>query len=107
MLLYYFVGFQRGDGLFGPMIVRAPPSKNWHKDLYEVDEFTLTLYDWTHNMGSDMFLAHHHSNGDNKPRNLIVNSLGRYKSNNSDTNRISTAMPLTTFLVKKVKIFHF
>nr|KAF7421813.1 hypothetical protein H0235_009649 [Vespula pensylvanica] len=95
------IGFQRGDGLFGPMIVRAPPSKNWHKDLYDVDEFTLTLYDWIHNMGSDMFLAHHHSNSDNKPRNLIVNSLGRYKSNNTDTNRISTAMPLTTFLVKK------
>ncbi|XP_046822768.1 laccase-1-like [Vespa crabro] len=95
------IGLQRGDGLFGPIIVRAPPSKNWHKDLYDVDEFTLTLYDWTHQMSTDIFLAHHHSNGDNKPRNLIVNNLGRYKSNMNDTNKISTTMPLTTFRVKK------
>ncbi|XP_014604884.1 PREDICTED: L-ascorbate oxidase-like isoform X2 [Polistes canadensis] len=95
------IGFQRGDGLFGPLIVRAPPSKNWHKDSYDVDEFTLTLYDWTHNMGTDMFLAHHHSNGNNKPINLLVNSLGRYKSNNSDIDAISMKMPLTTFTVKQ------
>lgn len=85
------------------MIVRAPPSKNWHKDLYDVDKFTLILNDWTHNMGSDVFYAHHHSNGDNKPRNIIVNGLGRYKSNESDANAISMAMPLTTFRVKKVR----
>ncbi|KAI4484871.1 hypothetical protein M0802_012999 [Mischocyttarus mexicanus] len=94
-------GFQRGDGLLGPLIVRAPPSKDWHKDLYDVDEFTLTLYDWTHNMGADMFLAHHHSNGNNKPVNLLVNSMGRYRSNNSDIDATSTIMPLTTFTVKK------
>ncbi|KAK2575713.1 hypothetical protein KPH14_012102 [Odynerus spinipes] len=95
------IGFQRGDGVFGPMIVRAPPSKNWHKDLYDVDEHTLAIFDWTHNMGIDKFLAHHHADGDNKAPTLLVNGLGRYKSDEDDENSTSSIMPLATFHVKQ------
>lgn len=95
------IGFQRGDGVFGPMIVRAPPSKDWHKDLYDIDEFTLTLFDWTHKMGIDKFLAHHHSDGDNKAPTLLINGLGRYKSVDDNENSTSSIMPLTTFHVKQ------
>ncbi|XP_015121329.1 laccase-1 [Diachasma alloeum] len=93
-------GFQRGDGVFGPLIVRPQEGRDHHKDRYDVDEHIITILDWDHVSGNDKFLAHHHSTGDNKPPNLLVNGLGPYDSNHIDAN-IPKNMPYAEFLVDK------
>ncbi|XP_018402155.1 PREDICTED: laccase-4-like [Cyphomyrmex costatus] len=106
-------GFQRGDGVFGPLIVRVPPKMNWHKDLYDYDEHTLIVADWVHELGLTKFLAHYHADGHNKAPNLLINGLGRFvaqdnkdplfpksvKNSFSFTDQ-KTDMPITTFVVK-------
>ncbi|XP_076296818.1 uncharacterized protein LOC143217023 [Lasioglossum baleicum] len=94
------LGFQRGDGVFGPLIVRTPPEMNWHKDLYDIDEHVIQILDWTHELGIDKFLHHHYSGGDNKPPSILINGLGRF-TNAPSGNNASAAMPVATFLVKQ------
>ncbi|XP_053980315.1 uncharacterized protein LOC128877215 [Hylaeus volcanicus] len=93
------LGFQRGDGLFGPLIVRVPPSLNWHYDLYDVDEHTIQILDWTHRLGSDTFLNHYHADGSNKPPTILINGLGRFTVAQGGNN-VSASMPIATFVVK-------
>ncbi|TGZ54926.1 Uncharacterized protein DBV15_05335 [Temnothorax longispinosus] len=91
------IGFQRGDGVFGPLIVRVPPKIDWHKDLYDYDEYTLVVADWIHELSVAKFLSHYHADGHNKAPNLLINGLGRFIQ---DENETLTDMPITTFLVK-------
>ncbi|XP_032682635.1 laccase-1-like isoform X2 [Odontomachus brunneus] len=99
------LGLQRGDGVFGPLLVRVPPAKDWHKDLYDFDEFTLVVADWIHELSDSMFLAHHHSNGTNKAPNLIINGLGRYTT--IKENETLANMPVSTFDVKPNSRYRF
>lgn len=101
-IAYLFAGFQRGDGVFGPLIVRVPPKMNWHQDLYDYDEHTLIVADWVHELGLTKFLAHYHADGHNKAPNLLVNGLGRFKNKN----KTSADMPIATFVVKPVSFSH-
>ncbi|XP_076673352.1 uncharacterized protein LOC143371730 [Andrena cerasifolii] len=100
------LGFQRGDGVFGPLIVRVPPRRNWHKDLYDVDQHTILILDWTHESGIDKFLNHYYAAGSNKPPNLLVNGLGRFTSV-SNGNGASATMPIATFIVQPNKRHRF
>ncbi|CAK9821202.1 LCC4 [Anthophora plagiata] len=94
------LGFQRGDGVFGALIVRVPPKINWHYDLYDVDEHTILISDWTHELGIDKFLSHHYAGGDNKPPNLLINGFGRLPVHRDRNNDTSALMPIATFIVK-------
>lgn len=98
----FSLGFQRGDGAYGTLTVRVPPKVNWHYDLYDIDEHTILISDWTHEMGIDKFLTHHHAGGDNKPVNVLINGLGRFSANRNGNN-VSDLMPVATFTVKKVR----
>ncbi|XP_067620744.1 uncharacterized protein Mco1 [Eurosta solidaginis] len=73
-------GMQRGDGVFGALIVRRPHNMEPHGHLYDFDlsEHKMILQDWVHEAGVSVFASHHHSRGDNKPVNLLVNGRGRY-----------------------------
>ncbi|XP_072743518.1 uncharacterized protein [Anoplolepis gracilipes] len=93
------IGFQRGDGVFGPLIVRVPPKINWHKDLYDYDKHTLVVADWVHELGLTKFLAHHHADGHNKAPNLLINGLGRFIAIEGE-NKTLADMPISTFIVK-------
>ncbi|KAK9884427.1 hypothetical protein WA026_007274 [Henosepilachna vigintioctopunctata] len=90
-------GMQRGDGVFGSLIVKVPEEKDPHKDLYDfdLDDHVIILIDWNHVMGIQKFTSHHHSDGDNKPANLLVNGIGRFIGNDSEL------MPTERFKVKK------
>lgn len=99
-------GFQRGDGVFGPLIVRTPPKVNWHKDLYDIDEHIIQISDWTHKLGIDKFLNHHYAGGDNKPPNILINGLGRFTINRNGNN-ISAIMPTAIFTVKQNTTYRF
>ncbi|KAL6260451.1 hypothetical protein P5V15_007976 [Pogonomyrmex californicus] len=100
------IGFQRGDGVFGPLIVRVPPKVDWHKDLYDYDDHTLVIADWAHELGLTKFLAHYHSDGHNKAPNLLVNGLGRFIAI-KDENETLADMPITTFTVKPDSRYRF
>lgn len=73
-------GMQRGDGVFGALIVKVPKGQEPHGHLYDFDltEHKMIVQDWVHVPGISMFASHHHSNGDNKPLNLLINGKGRY-----------------------------
>lgn len=89
---------QRADGAFGSFIVRVPEDLDPHCNLYDYDltSHVMIISDWGHEAGLEKFIAHHHSNGNNKPINLIVNGLGRYGDN--ETNYVPTAR----FVVEQV-----
>ncbi|KAL9880339.1 multicopper oxidase 1 isoform 1-T2 [Glossina fuscipes fuscipes] len=73
-------GMQRGDGVFGAFIVNQPRSKDAHSHLYDFDlpEHKIIVQDWVHVPGISMFASHHHSRGDNKPPNILINGKGRF-----------------------------
>ncbi|XP_030081054.1 laccase-2 [Drosophila hydei] len=73
-------GMQRGDGVFGPLIIRRPKHAEPHGGLYDFDlsEHVLVVQDWIHEPGASIFAFHHHSSGDNKPHNILINGRGRY-----------------------------
>lgn len=100
-IAYLSTGFQRGDGVFGPLIVRVPPKIDWHRDLYDYDEYTLVIADWIHELGITKFLAHYHADGHNKAPNLLINGLGRFTAIKNENETLAD-MPLTTFVVKPV-----
>ncbi|XP_035778845.1 uncharacterized protein LOC118459510 isoform X1 [Anopheles albimanus] len=71
-------GMQRGDGAFGALIIRK--DNDMHELLYDQDlpEHVITVQDWGHEQGVSLFASHHHSTGDNKPPNLLINGRGKY-----------------------------
>uniref|UniRef100_A0A1I8GJY6 Plastocyanin-like domain-containing protein n=1 Tax=Macrostomum lignano TaxID=282301 RepID=A0A1I8GJY6_9PLAT len=58
----------------------GPAGRDPHAGLYDTDqpEHTLLLSDWFHELGATKFAAHHYSNGDNKPKGLIINGRGAF-----------------------------
>lgn len=100
-----YLGIQRGDGMFGPLIVREPAELNPHIDLYDYDlsEHVIVAHDWIEMSGIDKFLYFYHSAGDNKPTNILVNGKGRYEEFTSDDGT-TIYTPLARFVVDEVFI---
>jgi L-ascorbate oxidase len=75
------LGMQRGDGVFGALIVRNP--EELHENLYDFDmsEHIMISNDWTHLPATSIFTAHHHGKGSNKPPNILINGRGKYFGN--------------------------
>lgn len=73
-----------------------------HQELYDYDlsSHIITILDWGEETGNEKFIAHHHSNGDNKPSSILVNGLGRFKMFNF-TNQ-TEEFPVARFTVKQV-----
>ncbi|KAJ8669742.1 hypothetical protein QAD02_001001 [Eretmocerus hayati] len=94
------VGFQRGDGLFGPMVVKRSPKRNQLNGLYDKDEHIFLISDWDHEMGLDKFLGHYHASLDNKPPNILVNGLGRFEVRDEENSQ-TEIMPTAVFTVKQ------
>lgn len=90
-------GCQRGDGVFGSFVVRAPKERDVHRDMYDVDVHVLTVTDWLHELGIRKFLAHYHGSGNNKPETILINGRGRYRVFND-----GSRTPLARFSVTRV-----
>lgn len=73
-------GIQRSDGAFGALIVRQPETRTANAHLYEFDlsEHTLFIQDWIHVTAVNNFNSFHHSIGDNKPTNILINGKGKF-----------------------------
>ena len=95
---------QRVDGLFGPFIVRLPEEVNPHRDLYDYDlsSHIVTILDWNEVVGMDKFVAHHHSNGDNKPTSMLINGKGIFPEH-SDEDNSTVLAPTERFVVEEVR----
>lgn len=79
------LGLQRGDGVFGAMIVRNPSDPLDKLYDFDMSEHTIITNDWTHMPANSVFTAHHHGGGDNKPPNILINGRGKYFGNMSTT----------------------
>lgn len=72
---------QRADGSFGALIIRQPyedippAARIYDHDLLD---HVMIMQDWEHRTGISVFHSFHHSIGDNKPLNILVNGKGRY-----------------------------
>ncbi|KAK5650033.1 hypothetical protein RI129_001062 [Pyrocoelia pectoralis] len=95
-------GFQRADGAYGAFIVRTIEEDDPHSSLYDYDlsSHTIVILDWGPGIGTAKFVAHHHSNGDNKADTLLVNGLGRFKEFNNSTND-TIYTPTARFIVER------
>lgn len=74
-------GLQRADGLFGHLVVRQSPKREQHYGYYDYDlpEHTIIVNDWWHRSADSSFAQHHHSDGSNKPRSVLINGRLLFK----------------------------
>lgn len=93
---------QRGDGIYGALIVKVPPHQNPHLRLYDFDlpQHVFTVMDWVHLFSPDKFMRHIHAAEDNQPPNLLINGKGQYREFENEGKIEFT--PVETFNVKKV-----
>lgn len=101
------VGMQRSDGIFGALIIREPKSelppsiqKYYSSDL---EDCVMIVQDWDHKIGSNIFSSFHHSIGNNKPKNILINGKGRYIDhlNNDSKNKEWKPTPYEVFTTVK------
>lgn len=99
---------QRTDGAFGPLIVKVPEEEDPNSQFYDYDlsSHVMVIIDWDRKPGMDIFLSHHHNDGDNKPASLIINGFGRFKEFN-DANNETTYTPTARFTVEQVRNTYF
>lgn len=76
------VGVQRSDGALGALIIRKPIRElpEVVSKLYDFDlpEHIVIIQDWEHLSAVATFNSFHHSIGDNKPKNILINGKGKY-----------------------------
>lgn len=94
---------QRADGAYGPLIVKVPEENDPHSHLYDYDlsEHVMTIIDWVTQLGTEVFLSHHHNDGDNKPPTILINGLGRFQEFQNASNA-SIYTPPARFKVEQV-----
>lgn len=75
-------GMQRSDGALGALIVRKPreqmPPVISGLYQYDLPTHTIIIQDWEHISAVSSFSSFHHSIGDNKPKNILINARGKY-----------------------------
>ncbi|KAK3884409.1 hypothetical protein Pcinc_011312 [Petrolisthes cinctipes] len=77
-------GFHRGDGVFGPMIVRQRTTDDPNYSLfdYDIPGHVLLIHDWLHMPTEDKFIFRHHSGGDDFPESMLINGQGPHQHSN-------------------------
>lgn len=86
------------DGQIGSFIVKDPPRKNPHRDLYDKDEIVIFLSDWIHELSFERYPGYYRYNVlGQTAENILINGLGNYTNANGNTTNGS----LKVFTVKK------
>ncbi|XP_064615679.1 uncharacterized protein LOC135479706 [Liolophura sinensis] len=96
-------GLQRSDGYFGALIVRQTPSADVHFDRYDYDlyEHSILITDWLTEVSVNRFTHHHHDDGDNKPKSMLINGMGAYQEFFDHTTNQTVFTPKAEFKVSK------
>lgn len=91
-------GVQRSDGAYGALIIRKAENliQPTMAKFYNLTEHILFIQDWHHQTGVSGFGSFHHSIGNNKPTNLLINGKGKLFPLSVRTNdRVKRAEPTT------------
>lgn len=91
------------------MIVHQYSDKNPHIDRYDYDlqEHVITVNDWLNNTSIEKFAGHHHNDGDNKPRSILINGKGVLVNLTDSSNSNIFQTPRAVFSVEKGKKYRF
>lgn len=83
--------------------MRIPKEMDPHRELYDYDlsSHIITILDWGEETGNQKFVAHHHSDGDNKPSSILVNGLGKFGTFNFSNE--TQEFPIARFTVEQVR----
>ena len=96
-------GFQRADGVSGPLIVHEYEKDDINKGLYDFDlpEHVISVTDWTNMTTLDKFTGHFHNDVDNKASDILINGRGTLAAVTSMVNSsVVSYTPRATFTVK-------
>ena len=90
-------GFQRADGVYGPLIVREYDRNDVYRNRYDYDlrEHVITVSDWTNMTTLEKFTGHFHNDVDNKANDILINGMGVLAAING-----TFKTPRATFRVK-------
>ena len=97
--------YQRGDGHFGPYVVRQPRSEDPLARLYDEDrtDHILFLQELFHESTREAFVKHHHDTGKNKADSLLINGRGQFKMFGSG----NVTTPVAQFRVRPGRRYRF
>ena len=97
--------YQRGDGHFGPYVVRQPRSEDPLARLYDEDrtDHILFLQEFFHEPTREAFVKHHHNSGKNKADTLLINGRGQFKMFGSG----NVTTPVAQFRVRPGRRYRF
>ncbi|XP_063960219.1 uncharacterized protein LOC129266740 [Lytechinus pictus] len=103
------VGFQRSDGLFGPLVVREPEEDNPHSALYDYDlsEHTVMISDWSHEAAVELFVLEHHVDEMVSPPSVLINGKAQLVGYTAESDGSSHATPREVFEVEEGKSYRF
>ena len=68
-------GLQRGDGIFGALVIRQPLIRDVQAKLYDYDlpEHTMVVHDWMTEASATRFAGHHHAMTEHQPNSILIN----------------------------------
>lgn len=90
---------QRGDGMFGMLIVNVPKAKNPHASLYDEDltQHQVSITDWTRKTRIESYGDFVHGGNLPAPDGILINGLGYM-----DFVNVDDRLPIAQFTVEKV-----
>ncbi|XP_013407117.1 uncharacterized protein LOC106171353 [Lingula anatina] len=102
-------GFQRADGVVGPLVVRQPRSEDPHSNLYDLDltEHYITVTEWLGELTINKFERHHHKHGDTMPQSMLINGKGAFKGYHNHVTNEHVFTPYAYFHVTPGKRHRF
>ncbi|XP_064095739.1 uncharacterized protein LOC135207812 [Macrobrachium nipponense] len=88
-------GLERGDGVFGPLVVHQSLEKD---PMQGMAEHMFLVNDWFHSSTQNKYVLQQNSGEEAKPQSILINGQGRHK--HDDT---GPQVPYFNFLVEKSK----
>ncbi|XP_065159182.1 uncharacterized protein [Atheta coriaria] len=95
---------QRGDGMFGMLIVNVPKAKDPHASLYDEDltQHQVSITDWTRKTRIESYGDFVHGGNLPAPDGILINGLGYM-----DFVNVDDRLPIAEFTVEKGKRYRF
>ncbi|KAI5736662.1 hypothetical protein M8J76_005883 [Diaphorina citri] len=93
------IGFQKMDGLEGPLVIRRPKKADPNRDQYDTDypSHTIIITDWLHGMTDAKFPGNTYANFGTRTESFLINGRSVFKSGNGTSNPV----PYSKFKVNK------
>lgn len=85
-------GLERGDGVFGPLIVHQSHENDPYQKLAQ---HIMTINDWFHSSTQSKYVLQQHSNQEAKPKSILINGRGPQKHDADEVARV----PYSKFIV--------